>query len=139
MAKTAKRKRTTAKKAAPKKAAPVASAPNGAGGSDTVLSVPLPSAPKGAKVNRDAFALPKAVKGPKHYVLHPGEQMALEAECTRLSKLHEHGPNFFIGQTADMEGHGHALFEVSADGKKTTTHWGTADDYATILNDYANA
>ena len=85
-----------------------------------------------------AFTLPIRATGPKHYVLHPGELLALETECNRLSKLHEHGPNFFIGQTADMDGHGHALIEVSADGKTTTTHWGTADDYATILNQ-ANA
>lgn len=66
-----------------------------------------------------------ASDGPVQYGFPLHVRLVLENACKKASK--EKGRQFFIGQTADENGHGEALIEVDAKGD-ITRHWGTFDE-----------
>jgi hypothetical protein len=76
---------------------------------------------------------------PKQYDLSDFDRATLEKRCTEVTRANGlKGPHYFIGQTADENGSGHALVEVGVDGKHRN-HWGSADDYLAQLAPKAEA
>ncbi len=71
----------------------------------------------------------------KHYHLTHAEQAVLETRCKEVSDDHARrntGRAFFVGQTADRDGQGHALIET--DKGNLVRHWGDVDKLLELLD-----